>query len=364
MNVEEALAIADEAVSKKTGNSLTDLQRSIFREAWKGDTYETIADILNNCPQHIKNEGAKLWKLLSDALGEKVSKTNFKAALERQTQFSYEEATRSQSKEIPDRPSPISSDLVGQIVGKRYKIIKLLGQGEYGKTFLAEHDHLPDNPRRVIKRLSCDSSETTGKFHRQEAVLSQLGDHPQIPTLFDSFEEEGYFYLVQQYIEGDALSQELREGQPWSEPQVIDLLREILEILKFVHRFNVIHRNINPQNLIRRDTDSKLVLTNFGWVKRINTRQERTFTGSSAYIPPEQAMGRPELGSDIYAVGIVGIQALTGLEPKKLEVNDENDIIWRNKAQVSPELAKVLDKMVCSDYRKRYRSAEEALQAV
>jgi serine/threonine-protein kinase len=347
MNCEDALKIADKVVFDKTGEHLSPPQEVIIRGTWKDQTFDEIA-VKNRktySGTYLKGEGNKLWKLLSEVLGEPVGKKNFKSVIERRFQ------------------STILSGLLGQTICERYKIIELLGQGEYGKTFLAEDERLPNNPRRVIKRLRSESGETTGKFHREAAVLSQLGDHPQIPTLFDSFEEEGYFYLVQQYIEGHALSQELIEGQPWSEPQVIVLLREILEILEFVHRRKVIHRNINPQNLIRRDTDGKLVLSNFGAVKRINTRQGRTFTGSSAYIPPEQAMGFPELCSDIYAVGIIGIQALTGLHPDQLEV-DRLDIIWHNQAQVSPELANVLDEMVCSDDHQRYPSAEEALQAV
>jgi serine/threonine protein kinase len=253
-------------------------------------------------------------------------------------------------------------DLVGTTIGGRYKIIELLGKEKNGETYVAVHEHLPNNPQRVIKRLKSESSETARHLFREAQVLSQLGDHPHIPTLFDSFDEDGYFYLVQQFIDGYNLSQELIEGQPWSEPQVIALMRDILEILKFVHRCKLIHRNINPHNLIRCHTDNKLVLINFGSVKQISTGQERSYAGSPAYTPPEQAMGRPKLCSDIYAVGILGIQALSGLHPKKLE-GEGIDIIWRNKAQVSPELANLLDKMVCSDDHQRYQSAEEALQA-
>lgn len=263
---------------------------------------------------------------------------------------------------LTNSQASIPSDLVGKTVGGRYRIIKLLSKREYGEMYLAEDERLPNNPRRIIKRVRSESSETARKLLREAQVLSQLGDHPQIPALFDSFEEDGCFYLVQQFIEGHNLSQELLEGQPWRELQVITLLQDILEILTFVHRFNVIHRNINPQNLIRRHTDNKVVLTNFVSVKQINTGQERTFAGSSAYIPPEQAMGRPKLCSDIYAVGIVGIQAVTGLHPKKLGV-DKLDIIWRDKAQINSELANVLEKMALSDYHQRYQSAEEALQA-
>ncbi|WP_235595943.1 protein kinase domain-containing protein [Mastigocoleus testarum] len=194
-----------------------------------------------------------------------------------------------------------------------------------------------------------------------------------MPTFVDSFHncQEPYQqpYIVLEWIDGDELARELTSGETKDEEQVISLLIEILEILDFVHQHKIIHRDIKPSNIIRRKKDNKLVLIDFGAAKLIGTQtstpKSTVMIGTPGYIPPEQEQGNPDFSSDIYAVGIIGIQALTGLNPKELE-KDENtgDIIWRNKAQVSPGLAQILDIMVCCNFNQRYSSAKVALQAL
>jgi tetratricopeptide (TPR) repeat protein/tRNA A-37 threonylcarbamoyl transferase component Bud32 len=284
---------------------------------------------------------------------------------------------------------------IGQTLGGRYKIISQLGQGGFGKTFVAQDQHLPDNHQCVVKQLKPQSTDpltlqTARRLFDTEAkVLYQLGSHDQIPRLFAYFEDNQEFYLVQELIEGHDLSEELTpsyqgmakggspssgrtKGSGWSEKQVISLLREILEILEFVHQQNVIHRDINPRNLIRRKQDGKLVLIDFGAVKQVTTQVikggKTSFMiaiGTPGYCPSEQANASPRLSSDIYAVGMVGIQALTGIAPDQLPTNpDTSEISWHDLASVSPEFTKVLDKMVCYDFRQRYQSATSALNAL
>lgn len=256
------------------------------------------------------------------------------------------------------------------ILCKNYKIIELLSTGEFSNTYLTENLDLPNNPQRIVKQLNSNCSEEARRlFTRETRVLSQLNRHPQIPTLFEYFEEDQDFYLVYEYIEGHSLSEELIEGQPWNESQVIDLLKEILNILVFVHNHesNIIHRDINPENLIRRQIDNKIVLINFAAVKEITPElTDRTYRGTKReYIAPEQQNGTPQLCSDIYGVGIVAIQALTGLHPERLRVDyNTGNIVWRNNAQVSQKFADVLDKMVCFSFQNRYQSAAEALKAL
>jgi serine/threonine-protein kinase len=143
-----------------------------------------------------------------------------------------------------------------------------------------------------------------------------------------------------------------------------------LEVLVFVHKQNVIHRDVHPQNLIRRTSDGKIVLIDFGAVKEINTSQNSIGQTKSCggtqqdYIPPEQAIGSPKLCSDIYAVGLIGIQALTGMRPKQLRVDNLGNLIWQKNATVTPELASILDQMVLYAFPQRYPSATEALQAL
>ncbi|MHC5730371.1 MAG: protein kinase domain-containing protein, partial [Nostoc sp.] len=166
-------------------------------------------------------------------------------------------------------------------------------------------------------------------------------EHDQIPRLFAHFNEDGDFYLVQQFIDGHALTQEIVPGQRLSENAVLNLLREILEVLAFVHQHNIIHRDIKPQNLMRRHTDQKIVLIDFGSIKKISALGAglTIAVGTPGYMPSEQAKGKPKLCSDIYAVGMIGIQALTGLIPEQLQEDpNTGEVIWRDKAQVSGAL--------------------------
>jgi tetratricopeptide (TPR) repeat protein/predicted Ser/Thr protein kinase len=268
--------------------------------------------------------------------------------------------------------------LVGQALGGRYQIISELGQGGFGTTFLAEDLHLPDNYRCVVKQLKPQATDPTTLqaarrlFDTEAKVLHELGKHPQIPQLFAYFEENREFYLVQEFIPGEELSQEFKSGKKLSESETIALLREILEILEFVHQHQVIHRDVNPRNLIRRRADGKLVLIDFGAVKQIGTTLVNSsganYTvaiGTPGYRPSEQANGNPRLSSDIYAAGIIGIQALTGCGSQELPTDaNTGEISWRKSVKVGSDLGNVLDKMVRYDFRQRYASAREALQAI
>lgn len=270
--------------------------------------------------------------------------------------------------------------MMTQILGGRYQIISHLSCGGFGTTFVACDTQLPGNPQCVVKQLKLQMTneelmlQTARRLFNTEAqVLYKLGTHDQIPQLLAYFEENQEFYLVQEFIKGCDLSQELTPNKTLEEEQVICLLQDILEILEFVHQQKVIHRDVNPRNLIRRESDGKLVLIDFGAVKQITTQlvaaQRQTkmtvAIGTPGYIPSEQAHGNPKLSSDVYAVGIIGIQALTGLQPEQLPKDaDTDEICWHQQAQVSPELARVLDKMVCYDFRQRYSCASEALLAL
>ncbi|MBD2041093.1 GUN4 domain-containing protein [Microcoleus sp. FACHB-672] len=268
--------------------------------------------------------------------------------------------------------------MLRQIVGGRYQIISHLGGGGFGTTFVAEDRHLPGNPRCVVKQLKPKAVDNPTAleaarrlFEREADVLYKLGSHNQIPRLFAHFEEDREFYLVQELIEGHELRQELPVNQQLSEAQVVCILREILEVLVFVHQQDVIHRDIKPSNLIRCRQDKKIVLIDFGAVKQlgtpaINSQGQTSFTiaiGSPGYMPSEQMAGKPRFSSDIYAVGMIGIQALTGLHPRGLPEDPNTcEIIWRDRAEVSLEFAKVIDKMVRYDFRERYQSAREVLE--
>ncbi|MBD0343763.1 MAG: serine/threonine protein kinase, partial [Coleofasciculus sp. Co-bin14] len=266
-------------------------------------------------------------------------------------------------------------------LGGRYKVISQLAAGGFGQTFLAHDLHLPGQPRCVVKQLKpqvsdAESLQTARRLFDTEAqALYHLGNHDQIPRLLAHFEDNQEFYLAQELIEGEPLTAELVTNQPWSEPQVISLLQDILNVLAFVHQQHVIHRDIKPSNLIRRRQDSRVVLIDFGAVKQVSTQIANPKTGRTnmtisigthGYMPKEQLGGNPRFSSDVYAVGMVGIQALTGTHPRFLpEDAQTGEVMWHERAQqVSPELVAILDKMVRYDFRARYVTAADALQAL
>jgi serine/threonine protein kinase/TolA-binding protein len=269
--------------------------------------------------------------------------------------------------------------MLGTTLGGRYQIIRYLGGGGFGQTYLAEDLHLPGSPQCVVKQLKpklaeAKAMQTARRFFEQEAaVLYTLGNHAQIPQLFAHFEENEEFYLVQEFIEGDILSQELRPNQKFTESQVIALIQDILTTLAFVHEQQVIHRDIKPSNLIRRKHDQRIVLIDFGIVKQIGIEAhsksgETSITiaiGSTGYMPNEQLAGKPRFSSDIYAVGMIGIQALTGCSPSQFPDDVRTgELIWRDRTEVSDDLCQVLETMTRYDFRQRYQSATEALTAL
>ncbi len=266
----------------------------------------------------------------------------------------------------------------GQFLGKRYRIIEFIGSGAFGTTYLAVDTRRPGNPTCVVKQLlptpKMGKSLKTAqrRFSREAKILEKLGKHPHIPQLFAYFEENQQFYLVEEYIPGYPLSSELTLGWQLSEIATINLIQEILEIVSFIHSNGVIHRDIKPSNIIRRQSDGQLFLIDFGTVKEINegdlTAETRTMaTGTPAYMPLEQFQGNPKLNSDIYAVGMIAIQALTGVHPRELPMIKNIDDInsdrfhWKELAKISQNFTKIIDKMILDDYHLRYQSAKEVL---
>ncbi|MBH8565657.1 serine/threonine protein kinase [Nostoc sp. CENA67] len=263
---------------------------------------------------------------------------------------------------------------IKKILRNRFKIVKLLARGGSGDTYLAVDLDLPGQPYCVVKHFHPKYSNPAvvpiakNLFAREAEGLYQLGNsHDQIPRLFAHFDEDGDFFLVQEFIDGHNLTKEVSPGKILSENTVFNLLKDILEVLVFVHQHNIIHRDIKPQNLMRRHSDNKIVLIDFGCIKKISALGGNltVAVGTPGYMPSEQAKGKPKLSSDIYAVGMIGIQALTGIPPEQLQEELETgEVIWRDKAQVSDRLADILDKMVRERHNHRYQSAAEALEAL
>ncbi|NET37702.1 MAG: serine/threonine protein kinase [Cyanothece sp. SIO1E1] len=261
----------------------------------------------------------------------------------------------------------------------RYQIVQTLSDRVFSQTYIAENASQRNHPKCLIKRLLKPDSDdpeflqTAQRLFQKEAeTLEALGHNYQIPRLLDYFEEDQAFYLVQEFIEGQPLSVELPPGYRWPQNKVIQLLTDILKLLEFIHSQGVIHRDIKPDNIVRRQQNDCLVLVDFGAVKQIQfpdgTQGQSGITipiGTPGYMPTEQSRGKPRPNSDIYALGIIGIQALTGLNPTQFpEDSETGEILWQQQVQVSKELAAVLSKMVSYHFKDRYQSAAEVLQAL
>ncbi|MDB9490778.1 CHASE2 domain-containing serine/threonine-protein kinase [Dolichospermum circinale CS-534/05] len=274
----------------------------------------------------------------------------------------------------------------------RYQITERLGGGGFGKTYLAADTQRPRNPLCVVKQMSPARRDpeylkiATRLFNNEASILETLGKHQQIPQLLAFFQQNQEFYLIQEYIEGHTLTKELTPGRCCSYNQVMNILNEVLQVLVFVHSYGVIHRDIKPDNLIRRKEDHKIVLIDFGGVKQIQPQQQTPDNltigfGTSGYAPGEQLNGMPRLNSDIYALGIIAIQALTGITPKDFRRHGNTGLIvidhtssrdegtlqsWQQIANINDndELVRILNKMVNLDFTKRYESAKDVLKDI
>ena len=266
------------------------------------------------------------------------------------------------------------------LLNNRYRIIKTLGAGGFGETFLAEDTQMPSSRRCVIKQLKPVANNpqlynlVRDRFQREAAVLEDLGDGcHQIPRLYAYFSESGQFYLVQEWVEGETLRRKIDTSGVMSESSVRALLNSILPVLDFVHSKRIVHRDIKPDNIILRQRDGLPVLIDFGAVKEtmgtdINSAGNTVSSiviGTPGFMPSEQAAGRPMYSSDLYALALTAIYLLTGKWPQELADPLAGEIAWHRHAfNVSPSLAAVLDKAVQFSPRERYATAREMLSAL
>lgn len=267
--------------------------------------------------------------------------------------------------------------MIGCVLANRYRLVKRLSSSNMAQTYLAE-DVQSEGVKCVVKQLQPTQDELNlfdrnkRLFEAEAKTLGELGAHDQIPDLWSYFEENKNFYLVQEFIEGETLVQELQNNESWTESQVISFLQEMVSLLVFVHAHNVIHRDIKPANIMRRYRDGRLMLIDFGAVKQIQMKQPKLSTqtsvavivGTPGYMPAEQLDGNPKFSSDIYALGMVAIQLLTGLLPKQITKDDDGELLWSDQVDIGNELASILTKMVRRYHKRRYSTATEALKAI
>jgi WD40 repeat protein len=262
------------------------------------------------------------------------------------------------------------------LLRERYSPQSILGQGGFGRTFLAIDEDKPSKPYCVIKQFlpqaqGTDSIEKASQLFAQEAErLEQLGKHPQIPELMAYFTADNRQYLVQEFVKGETLQGELDQTGVFSEQQIRGLLIELLQIFKFVHSQQVIHRDIKPENIIRRSSDHKLFLVDFGAAKVVQPKQRTatgTIIGSAEYCAPEQSMGRAIFISDLYSLGVTCLHLLTGVSPFNLYEPMNAQWVWRdflNGNVVSDELGKILEKLANPVPKLRYQSVEEVMNVL
>lgn len=261
------------------------------------------------------------------------------------------------------------------LLRRRYCVTKPLGGGGYSRTYLAEDvDKL--NEQCVVKQLaprvqgSWAFQKATELFEQEARHLQQLGKHPQIPTLYAYFQEGNYLYLVQEFVSGQNLLEELEQQGAFGEPKIQELLSDLLLILQSVHEQQVIHRDIKPENLIRRQSDSKLVLIDFGVAKLATATaiaRAGTTIGSFGYAPIEQMQGGEAYpASDLEGLGATCFHLLTGIHPWELwQVQGYGWVAdWRKhlKTLISTELGLILDKLLLQNHKQLYQSAKEVLE--
>ncbi|BAY09839.1 protein kinase domain-containing protein [Calothrix sp. NIES-2098] len=267
------------------------------------------------------------------------------------------------------------------LLNNRYQVLRVLGSGGFGETFLAEDTQMPSNRRCVIKQLKPVANNpqvyqlVQQRFQQEAAILEELGDRShQIPKLYAYFVDNGQFYLVQEYIEGYTLTQKMQQQGVLHESDVKGILIDILPVLEFVHSKHIVHRDIKPDNIILRFADGKPILIDFGAVKvsmgtiitASGNSNQSIVIGTPGFMPMEQSVGRPVFSSDIYSLGLTAIYLLTGKLPAELPTDPATgDIVWRNLAfNISPDFAAVLDKAIQQSPRDRYLSARDMLTAL
>ena len=271
------------------------------------------------------------------------------------------------------------------MLDNRYLPLKLLGRGGFGAAFLARDRRTPTKRLCAVKQLQPPANlnltqiEWVKKsFEREAEVLERLGSHPQIPELYAFFEQpapgqpsnqpQAFFYLVQEYIDGLNLFEEMEEKGKFSEASVEEVLQEILKILQFVHDSGSVHRDIKPSNIMRHRQNGRLYLLDFGAVKQVTagvSLQSSMVLGTPGFAPSEQMAGRQVYHStDLYSLAVTCLYLLTGIQPADLYDTYNNRWNWKGHTQISERLGNILDRMLLPVPSERFQEAEEVLKAL
>ncbi|MEM9948368.1 MAG: protein kinase [Cyanobacteria bacterium P01_D01_bin.36] len=261
------------------------------------------------------------------------------------------------------------------VLSNRYRVLSVLGDGGFGKTFLVEDIQMPSNRRCVLKQLKPIHNETPeirqlvqDRFQREAAILEQLGEtHAQIPCLYAYFSEDEQFYLVQEWIDGVTVAQKVQQEGPQSEAVVKAMLMDLLDVIAFIHSEGIVHRDIKPDNIILRRSNNQPVLIDFGAVKEtmntaLNSANHNTrsiVVGTPGYMPSEQLSGRPVFASDLYSLGMSAIYMLIGKLPHELASDPASgQLLWRQHApSITPSFGDFLETAIHTYAPSRFPSA-------
>jgi DNA-binding response OmpR family regulator len=277
----------------------------------------------------------------------------------------------------PSRQAAVTIEAGISLLNGRYKIIKEFIGDEFSQIHLAQDTQLPGNSSCLINHLLLDIDKpylvesTRSLFQTELASLAQLGKDEKIPSLLDSFEQDRNFYLVQEFVEGTLLTAELKSGQQLGAVPVLLLIIDILVILELFHRHQAIHQNIQPNSIMRRKQDTKLILIDSGIAMRMKAALHRdrspqkVINKGLGYTAIEQFRNQPSFSSDIYSVGMIALQALTGKHPSEFSVDPATgEIRWRHLATVNNDFARVLDTMISQHPEKRYPTVGDILKDI
>jgi eukaryotic-like serine/threonine-protein kinase len=371
-NSKAGLKMIVDFIDREVKETLDEREQAIIIGCLDGLTYQEIKQrsaILRGVTVEFISRflAWRLWKKLNDILDRSAIASKQIKVSKNRLWYLVEEIANleiiSNELEINSFPGIL---LEGKILRERYEITEYLyDRNLTERHFLAVDRDLGNKTCLAVQLVSGDRS-VQNRFNREAAILASLSKHQQIPELLAYFEEDRYFYLVYEYIEGEPLTNKVITGTPWQENQIKFFLQDILPVLHFIHQHGVIHRNINPDSLIQR-SDNKISLIDFATVKKIDNNSSisaNTFSeGVRGYVSSEQLMGIPTLTSDIYAVGKIAIHAATGIHPCQLKINrNTGNTIWRNYSQVRDRLADIIDKMAYNYFPQRYQSATEVLK--
>jgi eukaryotic-like serine/threonine-protein kinase len=357
MSHEKMFAFLLEFISSND-ETLDDIQQDIIRGSLQGMTYETMQPLYSSLRYRSietikKIDAPKLWQKLTDIFAradisvrkkEKIGKKNLMGIIDRLMNQSS------------DRHKTI-------VINNQYQIISTLQEQDLETIYLAYNLHLPDRPKCVVKQVKNTFSNSRNELEKQARVLKKLGiKSDRIPQLYAYFQTENYFYLISEYISGQHLSQIINQTL-WSESEAKNFLQDVLLILELVHDHQIINRCITPENLICRESDRRITLVNFDIVKRLEFSANFSSAITVNYYAAPELIIAPQPSSDLYSLGKITIQLLSGLLPTQLTIDTQTlDVILPETISVSSNLATILQKMTRYDFRQRYQSAKEILE--